>query len=290
VLILTASLVLQGVIDGFMVGWMYILVALGLTLVLSIMGIMNLAHGEIYMMGGYVTYYLWVICGVNIFVALLLCILCVGALGIILEKFLFRPVRIDFERGIVVAVALILLLRTTAEITVGTFPKGLPAIFPGALSFLGMTFSWGRIGSAAICVVLLVALYTFIQYTRLGQAMLAVSQDSDGAALQGIHVNRVSSAAMFIGCALAAVAGALMASVFALEPEMGTFALTKGFAVIVLGGLGSIIGAVIGGLVMGMIDGVAPIFMGVHLSGALAFGVIIIVLVVKPTGLFGHEV
>jgi len=269
---------------------MYILVALGLTLVFSIMGIMNLAHGEIYMMGGYITYYLWVISGINIFLSLFLCIASVGAFGIVLEKFLFRPVRLDFERGIVVAVALILALRTTAEITVGTFPKGVPAIFPGTFSALGMTFSWGRVGSAAICVVLLVALYLFIQYTKLGQAMLAVSQDVDGAALQGIHVNRVSSAAMVIGCALAAAAGAVMASVFALEPEMGTFALTKGFAVIVLGGLGSIIGAVIGGLVMGIIDGVAPIFMGVHLSGALAFGVIIVVLIVKPTGLFGREV
>jgi branched-chain amino acid transport system permease protein len=269
---------------------MYILVALGLTLVFSIMGIMNLAHGEIYMMGGYVTYYLWVILGMHVLIALPICILIMGGFGIILEKFLFRPVRIDFERGIVVAVALILLLRTAAEITVGTFPKGLPAIFPGTLTLFGMTFSWGRIGSAGISIALLAALYAFIQHSKLGQAMLAVSQDLDGAALQGINVNRVSSAAMVIGSALAAAAGALMASVFALEPEMGTFALTKGFAVIVLGGLGSIVGAVIGGLLMGMIDGIAPIFMGSHLAGAIGFGVIIVVLIIKPTGLFGHEV
>lgn len=269
---------------------MYILIALGLTLVFSIMGIMNLAHGEIYMIGGYVTYHLWVTLGFNVFVVLFVSILTVGGFGVVLEKFVFRHVRMDFERGIVVAVALILLLRTTAEITVGTFPKGVPAIFPGTVDVLGMTISLGRIGSAAISIFLLVALFCFIQYSKLGQAMLAVSQDLDGASLQGINVNRISAAAMAIGCALAAAAGSLMASVFALEPSMGTFALTKGIAVIVFGGLGSIVGAVIGGLIMGMIDGLAPIFVGMHLAGTLAFGIIIIVLVVKPTGLFGRDI
>jgi branched-chain amino acid transport system permease protein len=136
---------------------------------------------------------------------------------------------------------------------------------------------------------LLVALYIFIRFTRTGQAMLAISQNMEGAALQGMNIDRISAVAMFLGCGLAAIAGALIGSLFSISPTMGSFALMKGIAVIILGGLGSISGAVVGGLILGLIDGVLPAYTTTHLAGLIGFAAIIIILLFRPQGIWGHE-
>ncbi len=279
----------QSILNGLAAGWIYVLVAVGLTLVFGIMNIVQFAHGEIYMLGAYCSYFLIKVYGFSFWEALPLAALLVGLLGIVLERFFFRPFRGRFEPSIIVAVGLMLLLQTTAVVGFGTDTKSMGGIIPGVLTVSGITLSWDRLLAIVVGIILVAALFLLIQKTKVGQAMVAVSQDPDAAALHGIDVNRISTIAMVIGCALAAIAGALMGSIFSTSPFMGTSAITKGIAVIILGGLGSITGAVAGGLILGLIDGLIPPLLSPTMAGIFGFGVIIIVLLFRPRGLFGHE-
>ena len=286
---MTLALLAQSILNGLAAGWVYVLVAVGLTLVFGIMNIVQFAHGEIYMLGAYCSYFLIKSCGFSFWAALPLSALLIGLLGIVLERFFFRPFRGRFEPSIIVAVGLMVLLQTTAVVGFGTSTKSMPGIIPGVLTASGITLSWDRLLVILVGIILVVALFLLIQKTKIGQAMVAVSQDPHAASLQGIDVNRISAVAMFVGCALAAIAGSLMGSIFSTSPFMGTSAITKGIAVIILGGLGSIPGAVAGGLILGLIDGLVPPLLSSTMAGIVSFGVIIIVLLLRPRGLFGHE-
>lgn len=286
---MTLALLAQSILNGLAAGWVYVLLAVGLTLVFGIMNIVQFAHGEIYMLGAYCSYFLIKLYGFSFWEALPLSALLVGLLGIVLERFFFRPFRGRFEPSIIVAVGLMVLLQTTAVVGFGTSTKSMPGIIPGVLSVSGITLSWDRLLAILVGIVLVTALFLLIQKTKIGQAMVAVSQDTDAASLQGIDVNRISAVAMVVGCALAAIAGSLMGSIFSTSPFMGTSAITKGIAVIILGGLGSIPGAVAGGLILGLIDGVVPPLLSSTMASIVGFGVIIIVLLLRPRGLFGHE-
>jgi branched-chain amino acid transport system permease protein len=279
----------QSILNGLAAGWVYVLVAVGLTLVFSIMNIIQFAHGEIYMLGAYVSYFVIKLIGFSFWEAFLLSALVIGLLGLLLERFFFRPFRGRFEPSIIVAIGLMLFLQTTAVVGFGTDTKSMGGIIPGVLTVSGVTLSWDRLLAIFIGIVLVSALFLLIQKTKTGQAMVAISQDMYAASLQGIDVNRISAVAMFLGCALAAMAGALMGSIFGTSPFMGTFAITKGIAVIILGGLGSIPGAVAGGLILGLIDGLGPPLFSQTLASIFGFVVIIIVLILRPRGLFGHD-
>jgi branched-chain amino acid transport system permease protein len=286
---LTIALLAQSILNGLAAGWIYILVALGLTLVFGIMNIVQFAHGEIYMLGAYCSYFLIKLYGFSFWEALPLSALLVGLLGIVLERFFFRPFRGRFEPSIIVAVGLMLLLQTIAVVGFGTDTKSMGGIIPGVLKVSGVTLSWDRLIAILVGIILVAALFLLIKKTKTGQAMVAISQDIYAASLQGIDVNRISAFAMVIGCALAAIAGSLMGSIFSTSPFMGTSAITKGIAVIILGGLGSIPGAVVGGFILGLIDGLIPPLLSSTMAGIVGFGVIIIVLILRPRGLFGHE-
>jgi len=279
----------QSILNGLAAGWIYILVALGLTLVFGIMNIVQFAHGEIYMLGAYCSYFLIKFYGLSFWIALPLSAFLVGLVGIILERFFFRPFRGRFEPSIIVAVGLMLLLQTIAVVGFGTDTKSMGGIVPGVLKVSGVTLSWDRLIAILVGIILVAALFLLIKKTKTGQAMVAISQDIYAASLQGIDVNRISAFAMVVGCALAAIAGSLMGSIFSTSPFMGTSAITKGIAVIILGGLGSITGAVVGGLILGLIDGLVPLLLSSTMAGIVGFGVIIIVLILRPRGLFGHE-
>jgi branched-chain amino acid transport system permease protein len=286
---LSLTLLAQSILNGLAAGWIYILVALGLTLVFGIMNIVQFAHGEIYMLGAYCSYFLIKLYGFGFWEALPLSALLVGLLGIILERFFFRPFRGRFEPSIIVAVGLMLLLQTIAVVGFGTDTKSMGGIIPGVLKVSGVTLSWDRLLAILVGIILVAALFLLIKKTKTGQAMVAISQDIYAASLQGIDVNRISAVAMVIGCALAAIAGSLMGSIFSTSPFMGTTAITKGIAVIILGGLGSISGAVVGGFILGLVDGLVPPLLSSTMAGIVGFGVIILVLLLRPRGLFGHE-
>jgi branched-chain amino acid transport system permease protein len=281
--------IIQSIANGIMMGFIYVLVALGLSLVFSIMRIVQFAHGEIYMLGAYVVYFLCVGFGVPIFAAFVLSAIALGLVGIALERFFFRRFRGDIENSIIVAIGLILLLQTIATVFFGTQEKYIPEFLPGIMTMGGIRLPWERMLAVWVGIILTVILFIFIRTTKTGQAMVAIAQDLDGAALQGINVNRISAIAMAIGCALAAIAGALMGAIFQIEPAMGGFAMEKGIAVIILGGLGSIPGAVVGGIIIGLIDGVVPIFASTTIAYIIGFALIIIILIIRPRGLLGYD-
>jgi len=278
----------QGIFNGLVMGWIYVLVALGLTIVFSIMRIVQFAHGEIYMLGAYCTYWIAVVLGLNVFVALLLAALVMGLVGVILEKLLFRRFRGQIEGSIIVAIGLILLMQTIAAIGFGTQDKWIPTTIPGVLNIWNIKIPWERALSVIAGIILVLVLFLFIRRTKMGQAMIATSQDIEAATLQGIDVNRVSMVSMAIGCALAAIAGGLMGAIFGVQPVMGSYAMEKGIAVIILGGLGSIWGAVIGGLLLGLIDGLIPLGSNTTVASIIGFSIIVLILIVKPQGFLGH--
>jgi branched-chain amino acid transport system permease protein len=253
------------------------------------MRIVQLAHGEIYMLGAHAVYYVCVILGINVFVSFVISATALSLLGIIIERFLFRRFRGQLEPSIIVAIGLILLFQTFAVVAFGSSEKNIPRLIPGILTVEGIRLSWDRVLAVLIGAGLMSVLAFFVKGTKIGQAMVAISQDTDAAALQGINVNRISSITMAIGCALAAIAGGLMGSIFSVEPFMGSFAISKGLAVIILGGLGSIAGAVAGGLILGLIDGVVPLYYSTTVAHIVGFASIVIILIIKPKGLMGRE-
>jgi len=279
----------QAIFSGLASGWIYVLIALGLALVFSIMRILMFAHGEIYMLGAYVVYYICVKGGISFLWGILISALALGILGIFIEKVLFRPIRGQMEPAILAAIGLTLVFQTTAVIAFGSYNKFIPAIVPGVLNIGGVRLAWDRMLIVFLGLVLTLGLFLVIRKTKIGQAMLAISQDPNAAALQGINVNDISSFTMGIGCALAAIAGALMGSLLNLTPQMGTLAITKGIAVIVLGGIGSVTGAVLGGLILGLVDGIVPLYADSTTAAIAGFCVIILILLIRPKGLLGHD-
>jgi branched-chain amino acid transport system permease protein len=242
------------------------------------------------MLGGYSAYYFCVAAGLHYLLALLTTTFLVGLLGPIIEKYLFRPVRgSEVNRAVIMAAGLLMLLRTGAVIAFGGSTKVIPNPFPGVITIGTVILSVQRSVAILLSIVLVGALFLFIKRTKIGQAMVAVSQDAQTAALQGIDVDRIFSVAMFLGSALAAAAGALMGVIFGLTPFMGDFALMKGIEVIVLGGLGSIPGAVIGGLILGLIDGLVPPLLNSQMASVIGLVGVILILLFKPEGILGHE-
>ena len=281
---------INAVIGALVLSSMYILVALGFALLLSVVGVLNFAHGAIYMVGGYICYQFAVEFGWNQWLSLLLSVIIMGAFGLFLEKFCFRPFFGDMYRTIVMTIAIILVLETTVNILVGVNIRSLPAFVPGILRAGAISLSVERLLTFIIGGLLLLALTWFIRKARIGQQMLAVAQDVEGAALQGIEIHRISAIACAMGCSLAAVAGSLMGAVFELSPFMGDYMLVKAIQLVILGGIGSIGGVLAGGLIVGSLDAVLPLFASGALTQAIGLGIIVVLLLLRPQGLFGREV
>jgi branched-chain amino acid transport system permease protein len=282
--------VIGAIVDVLMLSAIYILVSLGFALVLSIVGILNFAHGALYMLGGYVCYWLSTQAGVNQWASVVATAVIMGLLGLFLERCCFRPFVGDGNRTIMMAIAIILILETTMNILAGGVVRAVPSFVPGVLRAGAVTVSSDRVVTLILGGVLLFLLTLFIRKAKVGQQMLAVSQDSEGAVLQGIRIFRVSALALAMSCALAAVAGSFMGAIFDLKAFMGGPMLVKAIEVVVLSGVGSIGGILVGGLIIGAIDGVLPLFTGGAVSQVAGLVTIIVLLLLKPQGLFGREV
>jgi branched-subunit amino acid ABC-type transport system permease component len=276
------------VTNALVLSSMYILVALGFAFLLSIMGILNFAHGAIYMIGGYICYQFAVEYGLNQWVSLLLSVIIVGAFGLFLEKFFFRPFFGNMNRTIVVTIAIILILETGVNVTVGAYVRALPSFMPGLLKAGAISLSAERLVTFVIGGALLAFMIWFIRNMKQGQQMQAVSQDLEGATLQGISVHRVSALACAMACGLAAVAGSLMGAIFNLSPVMGDYMLVKALQLVILSGIGSIGGILFAGLIIGGLDATLPLFLGGDASQAIALGIIVVLLLFRPQGFFGR--
>lgn len=279
----------QIIVNVLMLSSMYILVALGFALILSVLDVLNFGHAAIYTVGGYLCYQLTVVVGVNQWVSLLMSMTVMGFFGLVLERFCFRPFLNDKNRIIVITLALIVILTATVNVTVGSYIKRVPAFATGVLRLGDVTLSGERLATFIIGAVLLASVILFIKKTRTGLQMLAIAQDIEGAALQGIRTNRIAAVTTALGCALAAVAGSLMGAVLSLSPFMGDLMLVKAIEIVVLGGIGSIGGVLVGGLILGTIDATLPIYISGYATELIGLGVIIVLLLVRPRGLFGRE-
>lgn len=285
---MTSALLVQSAIIGVSIGSIYILMALGLTLMFGMMHIINFAHGAVYMLGAFVIYYVFFQSGVPYFAAFLLAMVLLGAFGYVIERGIYRPIKGGIEPTLVALLALTTFLQAAGYPVFGQLDKHVPPVFAGTRNILGVTVSVERLMIIPIAGALVVGLYLFINKTRLGGAMRAIEQDKEAAALQGVNVDRINGLAFGVGFALAAAAGALMAPIFKLDPMMGEQPLLKAFIIIILGGLGSIPGAILGGLMLGLIDSIVATALGAEPAFLLSFVFIILVLLFKPTGLFGY--
>lgn len=285
------SLLAQGGLNGFMLGINYALIALGLTLIFGILGIVNFTHGEMYMLGGYVAYYLFGHFGLNFFATLAMSAIIVGLVGILLEKFIFRPLttRPKLElTSMIAAVGLAWVFQMLAVIAFGDLDKNVPSAFKGIIRAAGVVITVERLCTILIGMALIVLLNIFLLKTKTGMTIRAVAQDKEAAALQGVSVDRITALTFGIGCGLAAISGALVAPVFGVSPTMGGEVILKAFLVVILGGMGSVPGAMLGGLTLGFIEGFGCLFFSVPTVMALTFSIIILILILKPKGLLGH--
>jgi branched-chain amino acid transport system permease protein len=285
----TATLTIVTLVNSVVLSSLYILVALGFALLLSIMGIFNFAHGSIYMMGAFLTYAAGVYFGVNQWLALVIAIIAMGLFGLFLERFCLRPFGSKGFSVIVMSIALTLILENAVSLTMGGNARQLPAFISGAFKIGEASISYERGLSLVIGLVLLMGMTYFIQRTKMGQQMLAISQDREGSALQGININRTAAIATVIACILATLSGTLMSSLFVLDPYMGDNILLKAIEIVILSGIGSFGGILVGGLIVGFMDAALPIITTPLIAQSVTISVLIIILLIRPKGLFGYE-
>lgn len=269
---------------------MYILVALGFALLFSIMGILHVAHGAVYTISGYICYQLSLAVGLNDWLSLALTVLIVSSFGLFLERFCFRPFFGDFDRSLVVGIGIVLILQTTIVVTTGQESRSIPSFVSGILRYGPISISLERLVTFAIGTGLLLVLVWFINNTKPGLQMRAIAQDYRGAIMQGININRISAIATVIACGSAAVAGCLMGAYLNLNPFMGDYALSKALILVILGGMGSMTGLFYAGLLLGALDATLPVFFSGSVAEVIAMGVIIVVLLIRPTGFLGREI
>jgi branched-chain amino acid transport system permease protein len=284
------QLAVTTVINMLVLSSMYILVALGFVFLFNIMGILNFAHGVIYMVGGYLCFELAVGFGLNLWLALVLTVVVVGGLGLFLERFCFGPFIGNLNLTIVICIGIILVLQNTVNMTVGTSTRSIPAFIPGVIKAGMISISAQKLITFIIGGALLGATLWFFKSTRLGQQMQAAFQNLEGAALQGINIHHVSAIACIIACGLAALAGSLMGAYLNLTPFMGDDMLVKVLEILILGGIGTISGTLFAGLIIGSMDAVLPLFISGAASQAVSLGIIIAILLFRPRGFFGREV
>ena len=281
------ELLIQAVLNGFGLAVVYILVALGLTLIFSILEVINFAHGEFYMLGGFAAYYLSAVGGLNYVATLVLAMLLVGLAGVVAERLVFRHLRGKTLNAFIVSLGLLWVLQATAQLSFGVLDKSVPSAVSGIVRLGGVIVSRERMFVILTAVALIVGLYLFLKFTRIGQAMRAVAQDAEAAALQGVNIELTSALGFGLGCALAGAAGALLAPIFAVSPTMGALPVVKAFIIIIVGGMGSLPGAVLGGLLLGAVEGVGTLFMSSAAVNILGFLMVIAILLLRPRGLLG---
>jgi branched-chain amino acid transport system permease protein len=286
---MNAQLLVQGLINGFCLGGTYILIGLGLTLILSIMSILQFAHGEIYMLGAYAVYFFCVMYGVPLYLAILISMFSTAVIGLIVERLLLRPLKGVFLSYVCVTTGLGLILQSAVVISFSKSVKQLPSLWPGTFNVFGMLISRERFVAVVIALGLTFLLYLFLKRTKYGLAMVASAQNREGALMQGINPNVMSALVVAIGSGLAAVGGAMGGSIFNLDPYMGGLAFIKGITLIVIGGLGSLPGAVVGGLILGVSESLFALLLESQMAVIIPLVIVIIILIFKPKGLFGHD-
>ncbi|GGF50403.1 branched-chain amino acid ABC transporter permease [Azorhizobium oxalatiphilum] len=281
---------LQHCVNALVLGGTYALLGIGLTLIFGIMNVVNFTHGALYTFGAYAMYLAAVGLGINFYLALPVAVVAGLVLGAAIEFTLLRPLRrSDIDTTMLVMIGAGIILQSGALWIFGGVAKAIPNPMPDQPLNIGpVSVAWVRLFVFAAALVLIGVTYLTINRTRLGRAMRATFQDHDTAALMGVNVSLIYTATFAIGSALAAAAGALLGPVYVVFPQMGDLAAVKAFAIVILGGLGSIPGATIGGFILAFAEEIGAGYISSGYRDAMGFIIIIAVLLAKPTGLFAR--
>ena len=281
--------------QGISLGSVYAIIALGYTMVYGIAKMLNFAHGDVIMVGAYIAFCSLQYWGLPPAVAVLVAVVVCTVLGIVIERLAYKPLRQASSLAVLItAIGMSYLLQNSALLIWGSSPKSFPAMIDlPMISLMGgeLQISGTSILTISVCIIIMVLLTLFTSKTKLGKAMRVVSEDKGAAELMGINVNTTISLTFAIGSALAAIAGVLLCSAYpTLMPTTGSMPGIKAFTAAVFGGIGSIPGAMIGGILLGVIEILGKAYVSMELGDAFVFAVLIIVLLVKPTGLLGKKV
>jgi len=283
----------QQLVNGISLGSIYALIALGYTMVYGIIRLINFAHGDIYMMGAYLAFFATTVFKLSFFPALILAMAGAALAGVLIERFAYRPLRHAPKIAVLItAIGVSLFLEYGGMLIVTPQPRTFPALLPtGIFHFGSVVINSYQAIILAVSRVLMAVLTYIVQRTKIGKAMRAVSFDTDAARLMGIDVDRVISFTFAIGSALAAAAGVLVGIYYnSIDPLMGIMPGLKAFVAAVLGGIGIIPGAMLGGVMMGVIEAMVSGFISSTFRDAAAFGILILILLFRPSGLLGKNV
>ncbi len=286
---------LSNLISGISLGSVYAIIALGYTMVYGIAKMLNFAHGDVIMVGAYICFFATMRYGMHPIIGVLLSMIVCTLLGIVIDRLAYKPLRQAPALAVLItAIGMSYFLQNSAQLLWTSSPKvfqsvignGSIKLFDGALSI-----SYVTLVTIVVCIVIMIGLVLFVNKTKIGKSMRAVSEDKGAAQLMGINVNTTISLTFAIGSALAAIAGVLLCSAYpTLTPTTGAMPGIKAFTAAVFGGIGSIPGALIGGILLGIIEIFAKAYITTQLSDAIVFAVLIVVLIVKPTGLLGKKI
>lgn len=285
---------ITNLINGVSLGSIYAVIALGYTMVYGIAKMLNFAHGDVIMVGAYIVFALTSYAGVNPYLALVISMVACTLLGMAIERFAYKPLRGASPLAVLItAIGVSYFLQNMALLIFGSQAKSFTSIVNlPALTLAGgkITISAETIVTIIVSLIIMVSLTLFVNKTKPGRAMLAVSEDKGAAQLMGVNVNATISLTFAIGSGLAAVAGVLLCSAYpTLSSQTGAMPGIKAFVAAVLGGIGSIPGAVIGGVLIGIIEILSRSYISSQMADAIVFAVLIIVLLVKPTGILGKK-
>jgi branched-chain amino acid transport system permease protein len=288
---ITTSGIIETLLWGVANGCIYILLATGLNIIFGVMKLVNFAHGQLLMIGAYIAFAATTALGLNAYIAILVAMGAVAVIGVGLERFTFRKVLgTDKLNEIFVSLGLIYVFENAAVLLWGNSVQQISSPFQGLQLSLGqVSISYDLLLAISIVIVILIALFLLLKKTKIGLAMRATSQKSNASMLMGVNIEKVYIFTFALGAALAGAAGALYGIIFNFSPTLGALPTIKAFAIIIIGGLGSIPGAVVGGLLYGIAENTAVYFLGATWQDAIAFALLIIVLAIRPTGIFGEK-
>jgi branched-chain amino acid transport system permease protein len=287
---MTAALAEQ-VLNGLMIGSIYVLVALGMVLIYGVMHVLNFAHGVLFMVGGYLCHFFFTRLTGSYVLAVLLSMAALALIGVAIERGVFRPLQGNLRNQVIASLGLILAIENLVIALWGPNALQMKTAATEHLVSVGeLRFPLQHLLIIVVTAIVVAAMFAFLKWSKFGTALRATSQDRNAAMVVGIPVERIDMASFAIGTALAALGGALVGPLFLVFPLMGDAPMVKGLAGILLGGMGSVPGAVVGGMIIGIAESVSTLFLPTDYRDSIAFAIMVLILLVRPRGLFGQRV
>ncbi len=279
----------QQILNGLVLGGSYALMALGLTMIFGILEVINFAHGEIYMIGAFMTLFFTTLLGIPFLLAIPISMVAVALLGLMIQRMVFRPIiGKPMINGMLISFGLSVFLMNLSILLFKADPRSLESGFAHVnIRFFGLQITLERLLAIMVAIVLVSLLYLFIQRTKIGTAMRAVAEDREAAQAVGVNIARIYLLTFAIGCALAASAGSIAGAIFFVSPIMGWTPAIKSFVVVILGGFGNVTGAILASLILGIVESVGGGYISYAYKDAYAFVILLLAFLLKPEGLLG---